>query len=293
MELWLAEYLEYLAYEKRYSPHTCSNYEKDIREWLEFRSGGEGPEPVRDYLVFLYGKQLSRRSVGRKISALRTFYRFLEKERRVESNPFELVKGQKGQARLPEFLFEEELKTLFEVMESASVLGRRNKALMELLYGTGIRVSECVGLRLGHLDLEEGLVLVHGKGGRDRYLPLGFYAAQALAGYLETARPVLAAKGRTESEAVFLNHLGAPLTDRGVRDILKRITEKAALRIGLSPHKLRHSFATHLLDNGADLRAVQELLGHENLSTTQIYTHVSKEQLRRVYVETHPRSRKK
>lgn len=291
-------YLEYLTYEKRYSTHTILNYKKDLEEWQSFCKQ-ELIEPldveyseVRAYLNYCYTHQLNRSTVSRKLSSLRSYYQFLLKEGGISHNPFSMIKAPKGGQVLPKFLYEEEMVALFESIDQSTVLGCRNYALLEILYATGIRVSECCGLTLKQLDFETGMMLVHGKGGKDRYIPLGEFAVESIRAYLQQSRPRLLKKSKIETDCLFLNHYGLPLTERGVRDILNRLTKQTANHIKLAPHMIRHTFATHLLNHGADLRAVQELLGHEHLSSTQIYTHVSKEHLKQAYVLAHPRARK-
>lgn len=291
-------YLEYLTYEKRYSTHTILNYKKDLEEWQSFCKQ-ELIEPldveyseVRAYLNYCYTHQLNRSTVSRKLSSLRSYYQFLLKEGVISRNPFSMIKAPKGGQVLPKFLYEEEMVALFESIDQSTVLGCRNYALLEILYATGIRVSECCGLTLKQLDFETGMMLVHGKGGKDRYIPLGEFAVESIQAYLQQSRPRLLKKSKIETDYLFLNHYGLPLTERGVRDILNRLTKQTANHIKLAPHMIRHTFATHLLNHGADLRAVQELLGHEHLSSTQIYTHVSKEHLKQAYALAHPRAKK-
>ena len=291
------QFLEYLTYEKRYSAHTVLNYQNDLKEWFSLCEQ-EGLlieniqyNDVRTYLSWCYTKKLSRRTVSRKLSALRSFYQFLLNEGVVGNNPFSMLKAPKAKQTLPKFLYEEEMAAIFESIDQESVLGCRNYAILELLYGTGLRVSECCGLQLEQLDFELAVLLVHGKGNKQRYIPMGAFAVLAVQNYLEKSRPQLVGKSQSATKSLFLNHLGYPLTERGVRHILNQITEKAAGNIKLAPHMIRHTFATHLLNNGADLRSVQELLGHENLSSTQIYTHVSKEHLKQVYQRAHPRAK--
>ena len=291
-------YLNYLRYEKRYSNHTLLSYQRDLEEWFDFCENRQikwevaSYKDVRGYLDRCYTKKLSRRTVSRKLSSLRGFYQYLLKEGQIESNPLSLVKAPKMPHAIPNFLYEEEVIALFESIDQRSVLGCRNYALLELLYATGIRVSECCELQLSQIDYELEVVRIKGKGNKDRYLPLGAFAIEAMQRYMIESRPKLLAKSKIDTDTLFLNHLGGPLTQRGVRDILNRITQKTSQTIKLAPHTIRHTFATHLLNNGADLRAVQELLGHSNLSSTQIYTHVSKEHLKQVYQMSHPRASK-
>lgn len=290
------KYLQYMKYEKRYSPLTVQSYEQDLKLWLAFLEARD-VEPfeatyreVRGFLQDCHLKKRARTSVSRMLSAIKMFYRFLVNEGHIKTNPITLSRTAKGAQPLPKFLYEQEIEALFLTLDASTTLGQRDYALLELLYATGIRVSECCGLKISDFDFERSLLRVYGKGQKVRYVPLGAFVTVAMKAYLEEARVQLAQKNTLQTDAVFLNHRGAALSDRGVRDILTRLTEKAAQNTKLSPHMIRHTFATHLLNHGADLRAVQELLGHANLSSTQIYTHVSKERLKAVYEQTHPRA---
>ena len=293
----LADYLTYLRYEKRYSELTITSYEKDLNNWFNFLDDRKiafldvTHREVRLYLQDCYHKKLARTTVGRSMSAIKMFYRFLVAEGIIVANPIVMVKAGRGISTLPKFLYEQEIDALFNSIDTTKTLGIRNYALLELLYATGIRVAELCVIKLIDVDFDGGMLRVHGKGNKVRYVPLGDFATEALADYLENARAELARKASIPTDILFLNHTGTPLTDRGVRDILKRLTDGAAANIKLAPHMIRHTFATHLLNNGADLRSVQELLGHANLSSTQIYTHVSKEKLKSVYELTHPRAK--
>lgn len=294
-------FIEYLQIEKNYSALTISGYTEAIKEFVRFMNvqGIDGFEEVsyqdtRIYLTEAYEKGLTRRTISKKVSALRSFYKFLLREQLVKENPFLLVSLPKQDKRIPSFLYEEELKELFTVSDVSTPLGQRNQAILELLYATGMRVSELCSLKESDLDLSMDTVLVHGKGSKQRYVPFGSYAHEALITYLEDGRLKLKAKGKDRADAyVFLNQRGAPLTDRGVRFILTELMKKASGTLHIHPHMLRHTFATHLLNEGADLRSVQELLGHSNLSSTQVYTHVSKDSLRKTYMSHHPRAFKR
>ena len=293
----LEKYLNYLRYEKRYSEHTITSYEKDLHHWLDFLADNEllltevTYRHVRLFLQLCHHKKLARTTVGRMMSAIKMFYRFQISEGLMEANPITLVKGGRGTSTLPKFLYEQEMSALFEVVDTTDALGIRNYALLELLYATGIRVAECCDLSLSDFETERGMLRVFGKGGKMRYVPLGEFVMIAMNQYLTEARGELARKSKVATDKLFLNHRGTMLTDRGVRDILKRLTEKTSQNMKVAPHMIRHTFATHLLNNGADLRSVQELLGHANLSSTQIYTHVSKDRLKAVYEMTHPRAK--
>lgn len=289
--------MEYLQIEKNASPYTVTYYQRDIELFLQFiKNEGITNLPdvnyqvIRLFLTALYDKQLSRKSVSRVISCLRSFYKYLEREKHVENNPFLQVTSPKTNKSIPNFLYQEELKILFETSDLSTPLGQRDQAMLEILYATGIRVSECQGLRLEDIDFSIGSMFVRGKGRKERYVIFGRYAEEALQLYLQDGREKLLEKNEQPTNVVFLNARGKPLTTRGIRVVLKKIVEKAALSIHLHPHMLRHTFATHMLNEGADLRTVQELLGHENLSSTQIYTHVTKDHLRNVYMKSHPRA---
>ena len=291
-------FTEYLQIEKNASPYTVEYYNHDLEEFFTFlHQEGIGSfqeadqQCIRLFLTTLYDKKLSRRSVSRKISSLRTFFKFLEREEIIETNAFSLITLPKATKPIPGFLYEEEMVKLFESNDADGPLGQRNLALLETLYGTGIRVSECQHLRLKDIDFSIGTLLVKGKGNKERYVPFGSFAEKALHLYIHDGRKQLLEKSETNPEAVFLNARGQPITTRGIRLVLNKMVEKAALTINVHPHKLRHTFATHMLNEGADLRTVQELLGHESLSSTQIYTHVTKDHLRNIYLKSHPRAK--
>lgn len=288
---------EYLQIEKNASPSTAKDYLNDLEMFFHFLSR-EGidqlskvdTQAVRLFLTMLYDQNLSRRSVSRKISSLRSFYKLMEREGTVQKNPFLHVMLPKSAKPMPGFLYTEELEKLFEISDLETPLGQRNQALLETLYATGIRVSECEGLQLKDIDFSLSTMFVLGKGQKERYVPFGRFAEIALETYLHDGRDVLLHKAQVNTDYLFLNAQGRPITARGIRSVLNTMVEKAALTVDLHPHKLRHTFATHMLDAGADLRTVQELLGHENLSSTQIYTHITKDHLRHVYMNSHPRA---
>lgn len=289
-------FIEYLQIEKNASPYTIAHYQKDLVVFFGFleregihRLDEVDQRNVRLFLTELYDNQLSRRSVSRVISCLRSFYRFLERERLVTVNPFIQVKLPKASKPIPNFLYHEELQKLFEINDLSDPLGQRDQAIIETLYATGIRVGECQGLLLEDIDFTVGSMFVRGKGRKERYVLFGQFAENALHTYITCGRKEILAN-KVSTNYIFLNARGAPLTVRGIRHILSKMMEKAALTVHVHPHKLRHTFATHMLNEGADLRTVQELLGHENLSSTQIYTHVTKDHLRRVYMNSHPRA---
>jgi integrase/recombinase XerC len=302
MKRELADFERYLRDEKRVSPHTVRNYLSDLGQFRAFIKtlfpDGAGVSSIdtltlRAYLGLLHQKGLSRSSMMRKLAALRTFFRFLHREGRVASNPARALYTPRQAKKVPRVLTEQDAAALVEAPPSpddTSLLGLRDRALLELLYATGLRASEVVGLDFERLLLSERLVRVVGKGGKERIVPFGEPAARAVAEYLGARKD---AKGRKAGAAVFVNARGTRLTSRS----LQRIVEKYVLLNpggkDASPHTLRHSFATHLLTRGADLRAIQELLGHSSLSTTQKYTHVATAQLKAIYDSAHPRSKRK
>lgn len=308
----IRDYLDYLRLQKNASPHTLRNYESDLEQFLSHLTaspdGSARPEPeldqidnltIREFLGFLYAKGNKKASVARKLATLRSFMKFLSSRGVIRSNPAKIVASPKLDIRLPDFMTIESVTELVESPEAASDLGKRDRCILELLYGSGVRVSELVGLNIGDLSLGEGLLRVVGKGRKERIVPFGSRAADALGSYIKARANIIAAscsarmkKDKAAGEALFLNFRGGRLTTRSVGNIVDRHVGKLAQKLKVHPHTLRHTFATHLLSAGADLRAIQELLGHESLSTTQKYTHVSVEQLVRVYQSCHPRAGK-
>ncbi|WLD95143.1 tyrosine recombinase XerC [Alkalihalobacillus sp. AL-G] len=288
-------FIEYLQIEKNSSQHTIINYRNDIDDFVLFMKqqginlfAAVSYVHVRHYLTLLHEKQYARRSVARKVSSLRSLYRFLLREDRVKQNPFSMASLPKKSHRLPKFFYKEELEELFKVSDMTKPLGQRNQALLELFYGTGIRVSECCQLSLKDVDMGIETILVKGKGRKERYVPIGSYAIEALERYLADGRPSLMKS--KQHDMIFVNYRGEPLAQSGVRKVLRELIKKTSLTMHITPHMLRHTFATHLLNEGADLRAVQELLGHSNLTATQVYTHVTKDRLQHLYKTYHPRA---
>ncbi|MHB8916899.1 MAG: tyrosine recombinase XerC [Desulfocucumaceae bacterium] len=299
MYLFIDGFIRYLEAEKNYSPHTVACYRRDLFHGVDFFAGALGKKDndlmpgdlsaglMRSYLGDLFYIGLAKTSISRRLAAWRSFYRYLGREGLVERNPLKGVSSLKRDKRLPLFLFREECSALIESPGQNDPLAIRDRALLETLYASGIRVGELVGLDVEDANLAGGELLVLGKGARERVAPLGSYAVKALALYLEAARTRLV--GKTSEKALFLNNRGGRLTDRGVRKIIKKYVNSLGIQSTVSPHTMRHTFATHMLDGGADLRAVQEILGHKNLSTTQIYTHLTRERLKEVYLRAHPR----
>lgn len=302
MYSFLDSYKYFLQVEKNASPHTVQSYQKDIFQFIDFLAKELAipdtqikPNQVnhlilRAYLAELKVLGLARTSIARKLAAIRSFYRYLCREEVLETNPLKSVSTPKLEKYLPSFLYREEMECLLDAPNVTTVLGKRDKALLELFYATGIRVSELVGLDVGDLDTGLEYIRVMGKGMKERVVPVGSYALKALQVYLTVAKPLLT-NGKTKGGGpLFVNNKGQRITDRGIRYVVAKYIKIASINKQVSPHTLRHSFATHLLDAGADLRTVQELLGHVKMSTTQIYTHVTKERLKQVYTKAHPRA---
>lgn len=295
---WIAEFKEYLTVERQYSPKTITAYLDDLTEFADFLVETGNQSSFVDvtkfdthvYMSMLYDKELKMTSIARKVSSLRAFYRFLLKTGHAKEDPFEYIQLKQKPRSLPRFFYEKELDALFLETTGNDKLSIRDNALLETLYSTGMRVSECVGLKVTDIDFELKTMLLHGKGRKDRYVPFGSYCYDSLKRYLGKARRPLMTKYNKEHEYVFVNHHGDPLTSAGVAYVLDQILKRSSLSSSIHPHELRHTFATHMLSNGADLRTVQELLGHSSLSTTQIYTHVTPEHLKRDYQKFFPRA---
>lgn len=288
----------YLKIERNASALTIASYQTDLVQFQQFLAESlqiEAEEvevtcitahKVRDYLGVLSETGLQRTSMARKLAALRTFCKYLCHEQVIGQNPLTKVSSPKLAKPLPHFLYQEQMKSLLEAPDLTTVAGLRDKAILEILYASGLRVSELTNLDRDSLQLDLGLVRVFGKGAKERIVPLGSYAIDAIKAYMVHRQDF----GPSVSEnALFLNRFGTRLTTRSIRRLIDKYVQKASLQGHISPHTLRHSFATHLLENGADLRTVQELLGHVKLSSTQIYTHVTKERLKKVYTRFHPR----
>ncbi len=287
------EYLLYIEVEKGLSPRTVEAYGRDMGRWVDFvsRLGKASPADVRREEITLFleemkGSGLSARSLARMTATIRSFQRFLLEEGSCGRLPVDdLPYPRHGQA-IPRVLSQEEVARLLEQPMVEDPPGLRDRAILETLYGTGMRISELTGMDVEDIDLGEGEMRVLGKGARERVVPVGGAAAEALRRYMASGRPKLA---RSDSQrAVFLNQRGGRLTRQGVWELVKKYARRASLEQKMTPHTLRHSYATHLLENGADLRYIQELLGHASISTTQIYTHVSKTGMRKSYLEAHP-----
>lgn len=287
MEKYIEKFVRYLEIEKNYSPHTILNYKLDLQGFNKFITGTDLEKidylSLRKYLAVLKEKNLGNRTVGRRLSSLRSFFKFLTRESYIKTNPMLMLSSPKLEKHLPSFMTEDEVYKLIEsafAKDKDDLLGLRDRAILEAFYSSGLRISELVGLNLDDIDFISGILKIRGKGKKERIVPMGETALLAIRRYLD--------KRKKQAEGIFLNNNGRRITSRGVRFVLVKYLKAAGVKPGVSAHTFRHSFATHLLNRGADLRTVQELLGHANLSTTQIYTHLTTEKLKSVYDKAHP-----
>lgn len=290
MQRFIDKFINYLKIEKNASRHTITNYGHDLNSFGQFLGDKDISDldhlTFRRYLAEMRAKSYSKRTIARKLAALRSLFRFLYREGYIKTNPITAVSTPKLDKKLPKFLDIVKVTKLIQAPNEAAAAGLRDRAILETLYSTGIRVSELVGLDIDDVDFISGVVKVLGKGSKERMAPIGEAALGAIRRYLDKRGE----RRARDKDAVFLNKSGTRLTDRGVRRVIDKYIRVCSMEEKISPHSLRHSFATHLLDRGADLRSVQELLGHMNLSTTQIYTHVTTERLKAVYDKAHPRA---
>lgn len=296
MRMYLEQFLSYIEIEKGYSKYTVKGYEENIEYFLMFLEDKKCTHinqidynVIRQFLTELYHHSYSKRTVSRYISSLRSFFKFLTNEEIIEDNPMLLISNPKLDHRLPSTLNYEQVEELIQTPDQSNPYGIRDACILELLYSTGIRVSELVGIKTSDLYLNRHQIKILGKGNKERYVLFGTPCFQLLESYLEVRTQLLKNK---ESQTLFLDFHGNPLTTNGIRYILKKYARNCDFKTKVSPHMFRHTFATDMLNEGADLKTVQELLGHENLSTTQVYTHISNERLRRVYLDSHPRAKK-
>ena len=306
MEQLLTQFVEHLRYERNVSEHTLRNYQSDLEQFLDYlspahpKTGKRAAVPlaeidhitIREWLAVLHSGQKKKTSIARKLAALRTFFQFLVREGLLELNPAKLVSTPRLEKKLPKHLSIEEAIKFVETPDLETDLGKRDRAMLELMYATGVRVAELTKLNLGHIDFRNRLVRVTGKRRKERIVPFGEPALEALKSYLDIREGFLNAApiSEREPEALFLNYQGTRITTRSVGRMVEKYIRECSGRFDISPHALRHSFATHLLDSGADLRDIQELLGHARLSSTQVYTHVSMEKLIQVYDKAHPKA---
>lgn len=297
MSFHLERFQDYLAFERGLSPRTLDAYRRDTERLEEFlssrgvrRPGDASAVDVREFTYHLRDQGLAPSSIRRTLSGVRTYFRFLLAEGLVDGDPTEQVEPPRTWRRLPDVLSREEVERLVEAPDPSHRLYWRDRAMLEFAYASGVRVSELTGVKTRDVDLEEGFATVHGKGLKERLVPVGDAAIRAIRVYLRELRPRLQKGGVAAQGALFLNARGGSLTRMGVWKILRKHVERAGISRRVTPHTLRHTFATHLLEGGADLAAVQEMLGHADISTTQIYTHVDRDYLRDVHRRYHPRA---
>lgn len=292
------EFLLYISVDRNYSEQTVKAYKEDINIFVDFlKEQGNFEEltsvsniEIDSYLEYMDDKNYSIDTIQRRISSLRSFFKFLQRNNLITNDPFDLVQLKRKGRKLPRFFYQKEIDILFKSVEGTSALAQRNSVILELLYGTGMRVSELSELTISQIDMSMNVILVHGKGNKDRYVPFGEFAQKSIKKYLNDGRVQLIEKSNKKSDYLLINNRGVKITPRGIEYVLDQLIKKTSLTADIHPHMLRHSFATHMLDNGADLRTVQELLGHSSLSTTQIYTHVTMEHLQKDYRNFFPRS---
>lgn len=291
----ISEYQHYLVSEKMKSENTVHSYVSDLQNYIYYLNEKQGIDDIRDvdtktiqkYLAYLKKLGYSQTSTSRALSAIKSFHKFLYLEHRTLENPATNLSSPKLDKKLPTVLSVEEVIKLLDSLDDSTPIHHRNKAMIEMVYGTGLRVSELVGLKLQDLHLTNKMISVKGKGNKERIVPINDYANKVLREYIINSRPKLA-KPSKDNGYVFLNHLGTPISRQSFFLILKEQCNKAGITKEVSPHTLRHSFATHLLEAGTDLRLIQEMLGHEDISTTQIYTHLSNQKLKEIYKGAHP-----
>ena len=295
MDKLIKEFIEYLTHARAYSEYTETNYEIDLYNYKEFLDKyGYDYKHINYAIISNYTKSLKENnmkssSINRHLSAVRSFYNYLVRKGVVKSNPFKLVTGPKTESKLPNYMKYNEFEELLNTCDS-SPLGIRNRALLELLLATGARVGELIKLDVADVDFSSHEIKVLGKGNKERICYFGEHCAKALEDYLEQSRPILLKNKK--SSRLFINHIGGELTDRGVRTIIESLIKKCSLKTKITPHTFRHTFATLLLNEGCDLKSVQELLGHANLNTTSIYTHLTNDRIKDIYLHAHPRGRK-
>ena len=295
MEGYVNEFIQYLAVERGLAQNTLESYGRDLRQFQAYLHNGQldfikdsSRSTILAYLNNLQTKGRAVSTISRNLAAIKSFYQYLVRERYLEKDPAAHLESPKLEKKLPKILTISEVEELLKQPNTFLPTGLRDKAMLELLYATGIRVSELISLNISDINLDMGYIKCYGKGAKERIVPLGSIAAKCVQEYIGKGRPKLV---RTyEEAALFFNHHGNRLTRQGFWKIIKKYAQEATINKEITPHTLRHSFATHLLENGADLRSVQEMLGHADISTTQIYTHVTKNRLKEVYDKAHPRA---
>ncbi len=296
MEKEINKFIEYLKYQRNYSDFTCNNYKKDLNEYNSFILSNKinyksmGYNEAKEYVIYLNKKNDAKSTISRKLSSLRTFYKYLVLNNKVESNPFLLVSSPKKEKRIPKFINYNNMEEILNVPNIKTKEGQRERVILEVLYASGVRVSELVNIKLKDIDFSNKNILIFGKGSKERLVSFGDYALEYINLYLKEGRNLLL--DGVKSDYLIVGKKSEKLTTRRVEQIIDDIIKRTSIKLNITPHMFRHTFATHLLDNGCDLLVVQELLGHASLSSTEIYTHVSNEHLREVYLKCHPRNKR-
>ena len=296
MEKEINKFIDYLKYQKNYSIYTCNNYKKDLKEYNNFIVSNKldyknlSYEDATKYLKFLNEEKNAKSSISRKLSSIRSFYKFLVLSNITDKNIFLIVSSPKKDKKIPKFINYSDINEIFNVPNINTPSGQRERLILEILYGSGVRVSELVNIKLKDINLNNKSILIYGKGSKERIVSFGDYAYEMILKYINEGRVNLL--GNIKSDYLIVGKNKENITTRRIEQIIDKIIEKTSIKLNITPHVFRHTFATHLLDNGCDLLAVQELLGHASLSSTEIYTHVSNEHLREVYRKCHPRNLK-
>ena len=296
MEKEIDKFIEYLKYQRNYSDFTCNNYKKDLNEYNSFilinkiNYKNMDYNDAKEYVIYLNKKNDAKSTISRKLSSLRTFYKYLVLNNKVESNPFLLVSSPKKEKRIPKFINYNNMEEILNVPNIKTKEGQRERVILEVLYASGVRVSELVNIKLKDIDFSNKNILIFGKGSKERLVSFGDYALEYINLYLKEGRNLLL--DGVKSDYLIVGKKSEKLTTRRVEQIIDDIIKRTSIKLNITPHMFRHTFATHLLDNGCDLLVVQELLGHASLSSTEIYTHVSNEHLREVYLKCHPRNKR-
>lgn len=296
MEKEIDKFIEYLKYQRNYSDFTCNNYKKDLNEYNSFILSNKinyknmDYNEAKEYVIYLNKKNDAKSTISRKLSSLRTFYKYLVLNNKVESNPFLLVSSPKKEKRIPKFINYNNMEEILNVPNIKTKEGQRERVILEVLYASGVRVSELVNIKLKDIDFSNKNILIFGKGSKERLVSFGDYALEYINLYLKEGRNLLL--DGVKSDYLIVGKKSEKLTTRRVEQIIDDIIKRTSIKLNITPHMFRHTFATHLLDNGCDLLVVQELLGHASLSSTEIYTHVSNEHLREVYLKCHPRNKR-
>ncbi len=296
MEKEINKFIDYLKYQKNYSIYTCNNYKKDLKEYNNFIVSNKlnyknlSYEDATKYLKLLNEEKNAKSSISRKLSSIRSFYKFLVLNNITDKNIFLIVSSPKKDKKIPKFINYSDINEIFNVPNINTSSGQRERLILEILYGSGVRVSELVNIKLKDINLNNKSILIYGKGSKERIVSFGDYAYEMILKYINEGRVNLL--GNIKSDYLIVGKNKENLTTRRIEQIIDKIIEKTSIKLNITPHVFRHTFATHLLDNGCDLLAVQELLGHVSLSSTEIYTHVSNEHLREVYRKCHPRNLK-